>query len=198
MSKNEATTQKFGLLTAGFVLSIIGVVMAVIPPISALAIVLGILAIIFASVAMKHNKGKNGIRVATLVLGILTVLIGVGVVSVNSSNNTTSTGSDDLTNEQVQQTSTTKKEKLTLDEGFTIDKNNPYWTYVDGYVTNNTDRAISNYIQIRFNAYDAEGASVGSCFDNVNNIDAGGKWKFHAMCTGDGITTVKFKDITGF
>ena len=94
----------------------------------------------------------------------------------------------------------TTQEKLTLDDGWVIDTASGMgmFVYVDGYVSNNTDKDISNYIQITFTGYDADGASVGSCLDNVNQIDANGKWKFHAICTGDGVKTVKFKEITGF
>lgn len=91
-----------------------------------------------------------------------------------------------------------EKAKLTLDDGWTIDASNQFATFVNGYVTNNTDKAVTNYVQITFTAYDESNATVGSCMANANNIDAKGKWKFQAFCTGKGVKTVKFKEITGF
>lgn len=92
------------------------------------------------------------------------------------------------------------KEKLTLDDGWAIDKSNQFAVYVNGYVSNNTDKAITNYVQITFDALDAKGANLGTCLANTNTIDANGKWKFKAICTGEAkeIDTVRFKSITGF
>lgn len=91
-----------------------------------------------------------------------------------------------------------KKERLTLDKGWKLDKSNPYMTQVSGTVSNNSDSEISGYIQITFSAYDADGANVGDCLDNANTVDANGKWKFKAMCSGENISEVKFKGLTGF
>ena len=93
---------------------------------------------------------------------------------------------------------TEKKARLTLDDGWTTDQSNPYFTYVDGYVSNNSDKAVNGYIQITFSALDANGANVGDCLANANTVDAGGKWKFHAICSGKDIATVRFKELTGF
>ncbi len=92
------------------------------------------------------------------------------------------------------------KEKLTLDDGWKVDKSNPYAVYVTGYVTNNTDEAISNYVQITFDTLDAKGANLGTCLANTNTIDANGKWKFKAICmdASKEVSKVRFKEITGF
>ena len=45
---------------------------------------------------------------------------------------------------------------------------------------------------------DADGANVGDCLANANTVDANGKWKFEAMCSGSDINDVRFKEITGF
>lgn len=91
-------------------------------------------------------------------------------------------------------------EKLTLDEGWEMDQSDLYAVYVSGYVTNNTDKAITNYVQITFDALDAQGANLGTCLANTNTVDAGGKWKFKAICSGEAedISQVRFKAITGF
>lgn len=93
-----------------------------------------------------------------------------------------------------------KKARLTVDDGWTIDDSDGYFTYVRGYVSNNSDKPLTNYVQITFDVLDENGANVGQCFDNTNSIDANGKWKFKAMCTDDDAKDVKvrFKEITGF
>ena len=92
------------------------------------------------------------------------------------------------------------KEKLALEEGWEIDKSNQFAVYINGYVVNNTDKAITNYVQITFDALDAAGANLGTCLANTNTIDANGKWRFKAMCTSDAkeIAEIRFKEITGF
>ena len=92
------------------------------------------------------------------------------------------------------------KPKLTLDDGWSMDKSNQFAVYVNGYVTNNTDKAITNYVQITFDALDKAGANLGTCLANTNTIDAHGKWKFKAICTGtaDEVAKVRFKELTGF
>lgn len=89
---------------------------------------------------------------------------------------------------------------LTLDDGWTMDDSDGFAVYVQGYVSNNTDEAIDTYVQITFDALDADGNNLGTCIDNANTIDAGGKWKFKAICLDntDEIAEVRFKDITGF
>ena len=90
------------------------------------------------------------------------------------------------------------KARLTLDDGWKIDKSNQYLTKVVGTVSNNSNQAINGYIQITFSGLDASGANVGDCLANANTVDANGKWKFEAMCSGQNIETVRFKEITGF
>ncbi|MFT8394791.1 FxLYD domain-containing protein [Propionibacterium sp.] len=92
------------------------------------------------------------------------------------------------------------KDKLTLDDGWQLDKSNPYMLQVNGYVSNNTNKPINNYIQITFDELDSAGANLGTCLANTNTIDANGKWKFSAGCDKDPdeVATVRLKDITGF
>ena len=98
-----------------------------------------------------------------------------------------------------QETKAAPKAKLTLDEGWAMEKTK-FAVYVNGYVSNNTDKAITNYVQITFDALDKQGANLGTCLANTNTIDANGKWKFKAICSGtaDEIDQVRFKDLTGF
>ncbi len=155
------------------------------------------------------SKEKNGNwfarhKVATVIIAVV-VLGGIGGAL---------SGNKDTTSQSQQQTATDsaekadksekkeapKKERLTLDKGWKLDRSNPYMTQVVGTVSNNSGKAINGYIQITFSALDADGANVGDCLDNANTVDANGKWKFKATCTGDSadIATVRFKDISGF
>lgn len=90
--------------------------------------------------------------------------------------------------------------RLTLDKGWKIDKSNQFAVYVRGYVSNNSDKPITNYAQITFDVLDKTGANLGSCLANSNSIDAHGKWKFEAICQGDPseVAKVRLKEITGF
>lgn len=134
----------------------------------------------------------------------LIIIIVVGVVIASSSNkeqaNETTKTTENSTTEPADNAKSAEQEKaaLTLDDGWAIDQSNQYATYVNGYVSNNTDKTYNSYIQITFNAYDEAGANVGTCLANTNTIDSNGKWKFQAICSGDGIKTVKFKELTGF
>lgn len=54
-----------------------------------------------------------------------------------------------------------------------------YSTYFSGIVKNNTRRDMS-YVSIEFNLYDKDNNLLGSAWDNVSNLKAGGTWKFKA------------------
>lgn len=56
-------------------------------------------------------------------------------------------------------------------------------TYVKGVLTNNG--GAKGYVQVLIPCYDKDGAKLGDALDNVNNIEANGKWKFKAMFIGD-------------
>lgn len=71
-----------------------------------------------------------------------------------------------------------------------------YSTNIVGKVKNNTDEE-SSYVQITFNLYDESEALVGTAMANVNNLEAGGIWKFEAICMEE-FKTAKFKEITNF
>lgn len=71
--------------------------------------------------------------------------------------------------------------------------------YIEGTITNKTNSKMS-YVQVIFNLYDETGAQVGTAMDNVNNLEANGKWKFKAMSLDfDGkAKSYKLSEITGF
>lgn len=91
------------------------------------------------------------------------------------------------------------KEPLTLDKGWKVDKSG-YSVQVKGFVSNNTDRAITTYVSIQFDVLDKDGNNLDSCIDSTSTIDAKGKWKFEATCFDDkkDIAKVRFKELSGF
>lgn len=90
-------------------------------------------------------------------------------------------------------------EKYSLVEDYISPESNDFSTYIEGKITNNTDKELS-YIQVTYSIYDAEGNTIGTCIDNENNIDAHGTWKFKAICL-EGVSDIskyELKGITGW
>lgn len=131
-----------------------------------------------------------------VIIIVIAAAAGAGGDKNQANEATKSTSSDSQKAESTKKTES--KPRLTLDDGWQIDKSNPYSTQVTGTVSNNSDQDIKGYIQISFSALDASGANVGDCLANANTVDAHGKWKFDAYCTGNDIDTVRFKDLSGF
>lgn len=142
-----------------------------------------------------YKKNKTLAIVVTIVFFF--VFIGIGAAS-GGNQSTINIDSIQQSDTKKETSTEAKDDRLTLDEGWSLDRSNPYMTQVLGTVSNNSDEEIKGYIQISFSALDAEKANVGDCLANANTVDAHGKWKFKAMCSGDNIDTVRFKDITGF
>ncbi len=191
-NKNKSS----GLSTAGMVLGIIAIVLSFIPIVNNVAFVLAVLAFIFGIIALakKQSKGK---AITAIILAVLSIVITLSMQAIFS-NALKSVTTDNNTQSTTQQTSSEVKPKLTLNDGWSLDKSNPYITKVVGSVANNSDEAIKGYIQITFSALDASGANVGDCLANANTVDAHGTWKFEAMCSGNNIATARFKDLSGF
>lgn len=70
---NHSETEKSSLCTAGLVLGIIGVCTSFIPIINNLSFFMGVLAVIFGLISIK--KASKGKMIATVILGILAVII---------------------------------------------------------------------------------------------------------------------------
>ncbi len=105
------------------------------------------------------------------------------------------------TDHEPSQTGTTeKKENLVLEDGYSgsLDEYGALY-YIEGYVKNNSDKDYE-YVQIEFTAYDSEGNTLGSCYDNTSSLEADGRWKFKASCVDetDKIASYKLKEITGY
>lgn len=66
-----------------------------------------------------------------------------------------------------------------------------------GHVKNSSGKQYS-YAQVTFNLYDKSGSQVGTALANINNLEAGGTWKFEAGVLQDSVKTAKLASVTGF
>lgn len=83
---------------------------------------------------------------------------------------------------------------LSSDKGYADEYGFSY--YIEGTVTNNTSTTYS-YVQVTFNVYDENGSVIGSCWDNINNLEGNGSWKIKAICSGEAKDIKSYK-LTGF
>lgn len=138
---------------------------------------------------------------------IIIVIFVIAVGSAGGSDSSTEVNSDNGASSATTDTnkkSVEKKEKFEVVDGvdgITVEQD-MFATYFSGVVQNNTNKEYS-YVQIEISLYDADGALLGTALDNVNNLEANGKWKFRAMSmlTSDlnaEIASWKITDITGW
>ncbi len=202
-----------GLAITALVVGIVAFLLGLVP---VLGIILGLTGVAFGIIALVKKQPKafalTGLILAALALiasSFTTAGLGAAVESVAKDTATAQTNepSDTEASEPAAEPKAEEepqpepKERLTLDEGWTVAPDEyGFSTIVSGYVSNNSDKAITNYVQITFDSYDAAGANLGTCLANTNTIDANGKWKFEALCldTNGEIAEVRFKEITGF
>lgn len=129
-------------------------------------------------------------------LGIILIILGMGLIGsalggtyINEPSN-----NNDKTNTSVNQ------EKFILEEGHvgSLDEYGVGY-YINGYIKNNTNKEYS-YVQVTFNLYDKDGNQLGTAVDNINNLEANGRWKFKAIALSetDSIASYKLAEITGF
>lgn len=95
----------------------------------------------------------------------------------------------------------TVKDNLTI-EGEVTQTADTHSLYFEGIIKNNTSREMG-YVQITISLYDKASNLIGTALANVNNLKAGGTWKFKAMAflTFDQMKLVKsweVSDLTGF
>lgn len=92
-----------------------------------------------------------------------------------------------------------ENEKFTIleDVGYADEYGIAY--YIEGTIKNNTSKQYS-YVQVQFNVYDESGNIIGSCLDNVNNLEGEGTWKFKAICSGEAseIKSYKLTEFSSF
>lgn len=93
--------------------------------------------------------------------------------------------------ESSSETPGTKQEKFS----YTVDNSysNSYAYYIEGTVTNKTDRDYS-YVSIEFICYDSAGNNLGTALDNTNNLLANQTWKYKAMFMGTDANAVDHCD----
>lgn len=89
----------------------------------------------------------------------------------------------------------TKIEKYELVGKVSV-KDMGFYETITGIVRNNTNRKCG-YLRIKFDLYDSSGAKVGSASDSINDIEAGGTWRFEADAFVD-FSRWKLVDISGF
>lgn len=211
--QTAAPTPK-GLAITALVVGIVAFLTGLVP---VLGFLVGAVAVVFGIIALVKKQSK-GLAITGLVLGavglITSIAMTAGLASIGNevakSVEEAEVAIEEAAPEVEEEPAEPEPEpvpepeapeRLTLDEGWEVGTDEfGVYTVVNGYVSNNSDDAITNYVQITFDTYDSEGSNLGTCLANTNSIDANGKWKFEAHCfeESDGVADVKFKEITGF
>jgi hypothetical protein len=176
---------------AALVLGIIAAVVSFIPIINQGAFVLGPIAVILGVVGLVLKGRQRGGAIAGLILGAVSMIIaGIMIAVTLSALDAVSDSLDSLTN---------KTDALILDDGWELDNSNQFFSQITGTVSNSADEAFTGLVTITFDVLDEDGSNIGSCVDSINTVDAGGKWKFDAMCaeTVQDKSQVRFKEISG-
>lgn len=145
---------------------------------------------------MAEKKKKP---IGKIVLIVVVVLVALGAFGSLSGGDK---GSDSSTSAGAAKTEQTEKkpeqEPYTISDE-TLDTSNPYGVKIAGTLVNNTDEDKS-YLQIEYNLYDADGAQIGTALANINNLKAGGTWKFEAasMEKPEDVANWERVDVSGF
>ncbi len=89
--------------------------------------------------------------------------------------------------------------RLTLDDGWQVDRSDEFAVFVDGYVSNNSNSPIKHFAVVSFDVLNGSGDNVGNCDDVTQRIGAHGKWKFKAMCSVQSADAdrVRLKEVSG-
>ncbi len=155
----------------------------------------------------KKKKMPTWLIVVLVIFGLIIV---AGVLNdddnINEASQTNS--EDNIINENNDNTdteipkaepkTTEKRKGVFLEEGhYGYSDDYGFAYYIEGYIKNDSDYSYS-YIQVSFNTYDSEGNTLGSCLANNSGLEANGRWKFKAICSGDAksVSNYKFDKIT--
>ncbi len=132
------------------------------------------------------NCRKKQISPARKIIGTILIVVGICLIISQCAN----------IGESVKELENSKF-TLTDDHGYSDEYGFAY--YIEGTVKNNTNKKYS-YVQITFNTYDEAGNVIGSCLDNINNLEANGTWKIQAICSGDAksVKSYKFMEFTSW
>ena len=130
----------------------------------------------------KNMAEKKKEPIGKIVLIVVVVFVALGAFGSLSGGDTkgscdTSTSAGAAKTEQTEEKKPEQEPYTISDE--TLDTSNPYGVKITGTLVNNTDEDKS-YLQIEYNLYDADGAQIGTALANINNLKAGGTWKFEA------------------
>ena len=151
---------------------------------------------------------KKNFGIAILIIASLCMLYNVS--NAIEGWNMTDTAQTPVKNKETH-AETSKKQQVGAD--FTPDSNTPKTLIlledhkcksefntkaICGTILNNSNRDLS-YAHVSINLYDASGAMIESAMDNINNLEAGRKWKFEAtIMTDKPIKEYKIVEITGY
>ena len=173
MSREE--TQKSGLCTAGLVLGIIGVCTSFIPIINNLSFFLGVLAVIFGLVSIK--KASKGKMIATIILGILSIVITLMMQKATSDTlDTISNSIDNMSGGNTEQVLNTEVDVELGDFEVTEGDYGLTNTKLTVTVRNKTNETKSFNIQIE--AVDENGNRINQDYIYANNLTAGQSQNF--------------------
>lgn len=208
---NTQPKKKNGLSTAGFICSLCGFITC------GLTSIIGLILSIIGLSNSKKAGESDGLAIAGIIIsaiplaiGLLFIVVGAGS-SLDSETSTTDNPSseiqkEDSTDTKKEETNKNSKndnkktnEKFTMIEHYKSDESNMFAMYIEGKIKNNKNKSYS-YVQVTFTTYDSDGNVIGSCMDNINNLDANGTWKFKAICLDnpDNIDHYVLKEITGW
>ena len=172
---NSEETKKSGFATAGLVLGIIGVCTSFIPIINNLSFIIGILAVIFGLISIK--KASKGKMIATVILGILAIIITLSVQkTVADSLDALSEDLDTASGENTEQVLANDVEVVLGDFEATTDEYGLSDTKLTVKVTNKTNETKSFSIQVE--AVDANGSRINQDYVYANNLTAGQSQNF--------------------
>ena len=167
---NYSETQKSSLCTAGLVLGIIGTCTSFIPIINNLSFFLGVLAIIFGLISIK--KASKGKMIATIILGILAIVITLGAQkSVSDSLDAISKDLDTASGENTEQVLANYVDVSLGNFEATTDEYGLSETKMVVKITNKTSETKSFTIQVE--AVDANGNRINQDYIYANNLTAG-------------------------
>lgn len=146
---------------------------------------------------MAEKKKKPIGKIVLIVVVVLVALGAFGSLSGGDKGGDSSTSAGAAKTEQTEEKKPEQEPYTISDE--TLDTSNPYGVKITGTLVNNTDEDKS-YLQIEYNLYDADGAQIGTAYANIDNLKAGGTWKFEAasMETPEDVANWERMDVSGF
>lgn len=172
---NNGQTEKSGLCTAGLVLGIIGVCTSFVPIINNLSFIMGVLAVIFGLVSIK--KAGKGKKIATIVLGVLAIMITLNAQkTLSDSLDDISKDLDTATGKNTEQVLGTSVDVVLGNFEVTKKQYGINETKLPVKVTNKTNETKSFSIQIE--AVSQDGTRITTDYIYANNLTAGQSQEF--------------------